>query len=172
MSKVQKLSIVATVILVILVAFGCSDDDPVSPESNTAAAIARVYPVDGSSGLSTSASVSVAFTRPVDTMSVMNNFHLVGGAQMHEWRDSLDHAGGWGMMGMTQQNHMMGWMDTIHTTGTFHWNNNHDSCEFVPTGQLDPNSDYLCVLDESGMQDGQGGMMGGMGQSSDDLQRR
>ena len=169
MNRFFRLSMAATGILVLLVAFGCSDDDPVSSAETTTSAIARVYPADGTTGLSTTASVSVAFTGPVDTMSVMSNFHLAGGATMHEWRDSLDHSGGWGTMGMNQRDHIMDWMDSIHTVGSFHWNSGRDSCEFTPSGQLQPNTSYLCALDETGMRDHRGGMMGGMGPDDDGL---
>ena len=59
--------------------------------------------------------------------------------------------------------------DFLSNPETYLWNNNHDRCEFVPGGQLDSNSDYLCVLDESGMRDSQGGMMSGMGHNDDGL---
>ncbi len=167
MNRFFHSSVAATGILVLLAAFGCSDDDSVSSAEANTSAIARVYPVDGSTGLPTSATVRVAFTGPVDTMSVMTSFHLAGGATMHEWRDSLDHSGGWGMMGMSQRSHMVDWMNSIHTAGTFHWNGSRDSCEFTPNGPLDANSNYLCLLDESGMRDHQGGMMGHMGQNDD-----
>jgi len=167
MNRFFKLSMAATGILVLLVAFGCGDDDPVSSSETTTSAIAKVHPVDGTTGLSTGATVSVTFTGPVDTLSVMSNFHLAGGATMHEWRDSLDHFGGWGMMGVSQRDHMMDWMDTIRIAGTFHWESDRDSCEFTPGGQLDPNTSFLCVLNETGMRDHQGGMMGGIGHGDD-----
>ncbi|MDF1545858.1 MAG: Ig-like domain-containing protein [bacterium] len=138
-----------------------------STNNTTEATILSVHPVDGTSGVLTSTSVAVKFSRTMETMSVMSNFHLSGGTEMHEWRDSLAHSGGWGMMNMNQQNHMMNWMDSIHTAGVFHWNSNRDSCRFVPNTPLDSNTDYLCVLDGSGMRDHQGGMMGGMSQNDD-----
>lgn len=158
-----KLAIAATSMMALLVVFGCSDDDRISSPEPTSSAITRVYPADGTAGLSMTTSVSVAFTGPVDTLFVMGNFHLAGGTPMHEWLDSLEHSGGWGMMGMHQQGNMMTWMDSIQIMGAFNWNGNRDSCEFIPDGPFDPNTEYYCLLDEAGMRDHQGGMMGGTG---------
>ncbi|MCB2229886.1 Ig-like domain-containing protein [bacterium] len=169
MRTLFQCSVALTAIAAMLITMGCSDDDSVSSENNTTASITRVFPADGAVGLSTLTTVGIVFSGPVDSMSFMDNFHLTGGSGMHEWRDSLEHSGGWGMMGMNQQMHMMDWMDSIHTMGSFQWNGSKDSCEFTPAGPLDPNSDYLCVLNETGMRDHNGEMMGGMGQNDDGL---
>jgi len=162
MKKLFPISMLVIAFAVLLATIGCNNDDPTSSENTTTSAIARVYPTDGSTGMATSVKASIVFTGPVDTISIMGNFHLVGGAEMHAWRDSLEHSGGWGMMGMGQQSDMMGWIDSIHTVGNFRWNSSRDSCEFTPTAPLYSNTDYICVLNESGMRDHQGGMMGGI----------
>ncbi len=142
---------------------GCSDDDQdvLSSNGNENVVIAAISPADGASDVSTSSSIAVKFTGPVDAMSVMQNLHLTGGKPMHEWRDSLSHYGGFGMMNMNMEDHMMAWMDSIHTRGKFHWNGSLDSCEFVPDSALMANTEYLCLLFEGGMHDSHGGMVGG-----------
>jgi hypothetical protein len=169
MNRLQQLQVAATAILILITGPGCGDHDSVSPGSNTTTAVARVYPADGSTDLSTSAKVSIAFTGPVDTMSVMGNLHLMGGTNMLAWRDSLEQCGDWGMMGTGQRNQLMDWMDSICAIGIFEWDSNRDSCTLIPSGGLDPGTDYLCVINESGMRDNQGDMISWMGQSSGDL---
>lgn len=146
----------------LLVTIGCSDDEqPTTPEESAEIQIQSVAPPDGAQGVSPSAAISIKFSGPVDTMSIMNNFHFVGGDPMHQWRDSLDHFGGFGMMGMGHTNHMMTWMDSIHLGGEFHWNETMDSCEFWPDSLMSSDTDYLCLLNEGGMRGHNGGMMGG-----------
>ncbi len=159
-----------TVLGVAILAFaGCSDDDHdmMSNSGTSVVSVAAVYPVDGSTNVSTSAAVAIKFTGPVDTMSVMQNLHLAGGQPMHEWRDSVSHHGGFGMMNMNMEQQMMNWMDSIHAPGEFHWNGTLDSCEFVPDSSLMPGTEYLCLLYEGGMHDGHGGMMGGQNHNDD-----
>jgi len=153
-----------TLLAVAIFAFaGCSDDDHdmMSNNGTGVVSIAAVYPADGATNVSTATAFALKFTGPVDTMSVMQNFHLAGGQPMHEWRDSVSHHGGFGMMNMNMEQQMMNWMDSIHTPGEFHWNGSLDSCEFVPDSALMPSAEYLCLLYEGGMHDSHGGMMGG-----------
>lgn len=153
----------AVFLIGLLLLAGCSNDDHdmMSQSSTNSLSIASIFPSDGATGISTSASVAIKFTEPVDTMSVMQHLHLAGGQPMHEWRDSLSHYGGFGMMSMGMEDHMMNWMDSIHTPGEFHWNGTQDSCEFVPDAALMDSTEYLCLLNEGSMHDSHGGMMGG-----------
>jgi len=164
MSKsMTALGILAVVLLIASAWIGCSDNkDMISANDSGVVAIARVSPPDGSTGVPTSTSVSVTFTGPVDTQSVMNGLHLAGGGPMHQWRDSLTHYGGFDMMNMSMRNHMMNWLDSIQTPGVFHWFGNSDSCVFTPTATLMPATDYLCLLYEGSMHDTHGGMINGM----------
>ena len=152
-----------------LLLVGCGDDESniTSNSGPDGVAIASVYPADGAVDVPTSAPIAVKFSGPVDTLSVMQNLHLAGGQPMHEWRDSLNDQGGFGMMSMNMESHMMTWMDSIHTPGEFHWNESLDSCEFVPDSTLMGATEYLCVLYEGGMQGRHGGMMGGEGHNDD-----
>lgn len=142
---------------------GCSDDDSgtLDPKNKLNVVIASISPMDGATGISTSTSIVIKFTGPVDTLSVMENMYLAGGQSMHEWRDSLTHYGGFGMMNMNMENHMMSWMDSIETSGMFSWNSTHDSCQFIPDSILMGSTEYLCLLVEGAMEDTHGGMMGG-----------
>jgi hypothetical protein len=155
--------IVAIVVLsAVLYVAGCSkDDNATAPTVDTELRILRVTPADGSTGVSEDAPITIKFSGPVSTSTITHNFYFAGGEMMHEWRDSLDNYGGFGMMGMGHMDHMMDWMDSIEIAGEFHWNDVMDSCEFVPDSALHPNTDYLCLLYESGMRGPHGGMMGG-----------
>ena len=164
--KTLMFGIMTLISIIALIAVGCSDDEtgnPASSNDDTGATveIARITPADGSTAVATTASISVKFTGPVDTNSVMQNMYLAGGNPMHEWRDSLNHYGGFGMMGSGMQDHMWNWMDSIHLAGDYHWNNALDSCEFFPGDTLMPNTEYLVLMYEGGMNDHHGGMMGG-----------
>lgn len=155
------LAVVAALSVLMLID-GCSnDDDSTSPIGDTDLQVVRVTPSDGSTDVSTDEPITIKFSGPVDTSSIMQNFHFAGGMAMHEWRDSLDNYGGFGMMGMGHMDHMMSWMDSIEFAGEFHWNNVMDSCEFIPDSAMHPNTDYLCLLYEGGMRGHHGGMMGG-----------
>lgn len=153
---------VAVLVIGLFLFTGCDNDndDVMSNSDSGIVSVAAVYPADGVTNVSTSAAVAIKFTGPVDTMSVMENLHLAGGQAMHEWRDSVSHHGGFGMMHMNMEDHMMDWMDSIHTPGDFHWNSTRDSCEFVADSALMANTEYLCLLFEGGMHDSHGGMMG------------
>jgi hypothetical protein len=148
---------------------GCSDDDHdmLSNNDTGIVSIAAAYPADGSTNVSTATVFALKYTGPVDTMSVMQNFRLAGGQSMHEWIDSLEHHGGFGMMNMNMEQQMMNWMDSIQITGEFHWNGILDSCEFMPDSTLMSSTDYLCLLFEGGMRDSHGGMMGGASHNDD-----
>ena len=159
------LSILFAIVLVAAMT-GCSDNDkPTNSSGANTVAIAAVYPADGSVGVATSAPISLTFSGPVDTLSVIRNLWLAGGQPMHDWEDSLMHNGGFGMMNIGMQDHMTNWIDSIATPGTFHWNAALNSCEFVPDATLMPETDYLCLIYEDGMHDHHGGMMGGSGSS-------
>jgi len=152
-----------TILLLALLAFiGCGDNnDTIANNGSDNIAVAAVYPADGSTDVSSAASLAIKFTGPVDTFSVMHNMYLIGGQQMHQWRDSLDHYGGFGMMNMGMQAHMINWLDSIEVSGQFNWNTALDSCRFVPDSGLSLNNDYLCLYYEGGMMGRHGGMMGG-----------
>lgn len=147
-----------------LVLFGCSksDDNKIVNTGSDTVAIESIYPADGSTNVSTAALIAIKFTGPVDTASVMNNLFLAGGQSMQTWRDSLEHYGGFTMMSMGMEGHMMSWMDSIQTPGDVYWNGALDSCEFMPDSSLMNNTEYLCLLNEGAMQGHHGGMMGGV----------
>jgi len=136
---------VAVVVTVIRLA-GCGTENnlhSMNNDTNQLPQIVSVYPPDGATGVATTTEVSIAFDTPMDTMSVMASFHLVGGDDMHEWMDSLEHHNHMSMMDMDD---MMDWMDSIEYHGRFHWNENMDSCRFVPDSSLMPNTDYMLFL--------------------------
>lgn len=156
-----KNTVLACLSLILMVTLAaCSDDDTTtSPDNSLGVYVTKVFPSDGATGISTNASISVAFSGPVDSQSIMGNLSFSGGPHMHEWMDSLDHYGGMDQMGMGQRTHMMDWMDSIHITGEFHWNGQMDSCQFVPDSAMAPNTEYMIFMNEGGMMDMDGSMM-------------
>ena len=121
---------------------GCDEVNhgPMDENNNVSPQIVSVNPQDGATGVSTTASISITFDAPMDTASVMAGFHFSGGPQMHDWMDTLEHHSGMGMMDM---DHMMNWMDSIEHHGQFHWNENMDSCEFVPDSPMAPDTEHM-----------------------------
>lgn len=158
-----KLAIISMLMLALLaIGLGCTDgtNEIISTNGNDGGAILRVYPGEGATGVATSASVAVKFDRTMDSVSVMNNFFLIGGTEMFEWMDSTTYYGGMGHMSMFNMNHMIDWIDSISMPGTFNWNEALDSCEFVPLSGMFVNQEYMIFMDEGEMMDHNGGMMG------------
>jgi hypothetical protein len=162
MKNVMIVAGLITIVAVGVLTFGCSDDhDVTTTNTDQSAAILRVTPEDGTSDVPVTTSITVSFSEPMDMMSVMQSIYLAGGTEMQLWRDSLNHYGGFPMMSANMQEHMIDWMDSIHVTGEFHWNDAADSCEFIPESDLMHHTDYLLLLYEGGMRDHHDGMMGG-----------
>jgi len=157
-------------VVVAVSVFACSDKKTTATDTETTGSIIRVYPTNGATGVSTATGVSLVFAKSMVTSTIAANFYLAGGESMHEWHDSLDQMGGWGKMDTDSRTHMLDWVDSIHSGGSFHWNSTHDSCEFVPDPLLDPNTEYICLLNQDEMQHHIGGMMGRIHHGDDGLQ--
>lgn len=159
--KSYKFGMIAIASLAFL-SVGCEDDhgNMMSADNNSNTLITNVYPVDLASGISTSSSIAVTFSAPVDTVSVMRNLYLSGGDEMLRWMDSAAHHGGVGHMSTRDMDDMMNWMDSIAMPGTITWNEAMDSCEFVPASGMLANREYMIFMYEGGMMDHNGGMMG------------
>ncbi len=170
MKSTQVLITMFLLLAILIIAAGCDDgnDSMMSGDNSTSSTslIAAVYPTEGATDVSRSSSVSVKFSKPMDTLSVMDNFHLTGGEDMLLWMDSTIQYGGLGHMTMSNMNHMMNWMDSISITGTFQWNDLMDSCEFIPESDMMANQEYMILMCEGEMMN-HGGMMGG-GDHGDD----
>ncbi len=160
-SKTTLTLLILSFSIVTLFVVGCSDDDNnvVDSSNNITSFIVSVSPLAGSTSVSTSSTMSIKFSQTMDTSSFMDNFHFSGGTEMHEWMDSSNFYGGMGQMNMAMNNHMMNWMDSIQMPGTFNWNNNFDSCEFIPDSTMMANRDYMMLMFEGGMMNQGGGMM-------------
>lgn len=162
MIRLVKLVLPVVLTGALLLPGGCSDSTtPTSHSDDEVVTIQNVTPADGAEGVATNNPVTISFSGPVDTISIMRNFHLGGGEPMHQWRDSLNHLGGFGMMGINERERMMDWIDSIQLPGEFHWSERGDSCEFVPDSLFAHGTDYLCLLYEGGMRGRHGGIMGG-----------
>lgn len=154
--------------LLILFITGCGNDDDSTLNSNYSTSfIQSISPANGSTGVSNTTSISMTFSGPMDTMSVMDNFHLAGGDDMHDWMDSVSHNGGMGNMGMSQIDRMMDMLDSMHVSGSFHWNAEMDSCEYILSDSMMSNTEYMIYMDENEMMNHGGGMMG-MGMNHND----
>ncbi len=153
--------LVLSVSMITLFFLGCSDNNNngILTDNNNASYVVSVFPSAGSTDISTNTAMSIKFSQPMDTSSFMNNFHFSGGTEMHEWMDSSNFYGGMGQMNMGMNTLMMNWMDSIQITGTFNWNNNFDSCEFMPDSTMLSNTDYMMLMYEGGMMNQSGGMM-------------
>ncbi len=158
-SKATLTFLILSISIITLLFVGCSDNNNEILTDNTSSYIVSVFPTAGSTAISTNTSMSIKFSQPMDTSSFMNNFHFSGGAEMHEWMDSSNFYGGMGQMNMGMNDHMMIWMDSIQMPGTFNWNNNYDSCEFIPDSIMMTNTDYMMFMYEGGMMNQSGGMM-------------
>lgn len=151
----KKLTIMILLLMLLIILFsyiGCSNNHSGMTTSNSASSlITKIYPSNGATDVSISSSINVVFNGQMDTMSVMNNFHITYGDKMHEWIDSVTQFGGMGNMNMGQMNQMMDWMDSIHVSGEFHWNNKMDSCEFIIPDEMIPGTDYMILMNDNNM---------------------
>lgn len=150
MIRIRNIQILAACAAVIaaIIAAGCGDDNnPTGNKVNPARpALAAISPVDGASNISRTATISMRFTVPMDTNSVMSAFHLSGGPEMALWMDSIGHHQGMGSMGMMNMDHMLRWMDSVEYSGQWHWNATRDSCWFVADSMLIPDTDHMIYL--------------------------
>lgn len=140
----------ALVVLVFGVSFsGCSDGDSVSPVAGEPPLVINVSPQNGATDVPTTAPVVMTFNTPMDTMSVMGNFHCSGGDEMWAWMDSLQHHGpGHGSGGhMNDMDHMMEWMTDIEYHGEFHWSDDMTECVFRLGAGFAPDTDYMIYLE-------------------------
>lgn len=153
MSKRTSLILaISTVALLLVAVAGCSNNDSRvvnMDNSEITPQAVSVFPKDGAQGVNPSAHVSIRFSGPMDTSSVDSHFYLSGGASMHEWMDSLEnshHGGMHGGDGWMDMDHMYEWMDSIQWRGEFHWNDDMDSCYFIPDSLLAGHTDYMFML--------------------------
>jgi hypothetical protein len=142
--------IIGGLAVIILLVASCSDDSP-GESSNLSPDLLRITPAEGASSVPTETSIHMAFNMPMDTQSVRMYTYFSGGELMHEWMDSLDHYGGMGHMNMNRMDHMIVWIDSIEWGGRFHWNENLDSCEFMPDSTLHYRTDYMIMFNENGI---------------------
>jgi hypothetical protein len=146
--RITQMVVACTTVIVSFIAAGCGDDNnPTGNKVNPASpALAAISPVDGASNVSRTTTISIRFTTPMDTSSVMGAFHLSGGSDMALWMDSIGHHQGMGGMGMMNMDHMLQWMDSIEYSGQWHWNATRDSCWFVADSMLMADADHMVYL--------------------------
>ncbi len=159
----STISIIGMLILIALAFWmiGCSGDHDgmMSGSISTNSLVAKVYPAEGATNVSTSVSIAITFSAAMDTISVINNFHLAFGDEMHEWMDSANHYGGLEHMSMDNMSRMMQLMDAIIIPGKFHWNDTLDSCEFIPDIDLIANHEHMILMYEGSMMNNGSGMV-------------
>lgn len=149
--RLRNVPAIAATMVALGVAFlagGCSDDKNATGSHNnvTIPSLAFVTPADGTTNVARTATISMCFTAPMDTNSVMGAFHLSGGREMALWMDSVGHHQGMGGMGMMNMDHMMRWMDSVEYSGAWHWNAAKDSCWFVSDSMLLPDADHMIYM--------------------------
>lgn len=152
-------------LIALIVAFGCADspESTISGGDNFRPVLLRVYPADGTVGVATTNTVGLKFNTSMDTLSVMAGFHFSGGSNMQLWMDSVDNQGGMGHMTQVDMNRMMQLMDSIEIRGTFQWNQNLDSCQFIPDSAMMGDTEHMIFI--YGQMMSGNGMMMDMGRS-------
>ncbi len=65
--------------------------------------------------------------------------------------------------GMMDMGDMMDWMDSMGVHGAMHWNDDMDSCVFMPDSAMMPECDYMIMMDLGGMMSHDGHMMDATG---------
>ncbi len=174
------LSALATLLLAVWLT-GCGDDhlgalsrtdnsDAQTLNNNSAAAgqtapaLIAVHPADGTVDHPATGAIGLRFSTPMDPPSVMGNMHLVGGADMAAWMDSLENHQGMGGMGdMMFMSFMRDWMDSICVPGEFQWCEQMDSCIFMPDSAMEYDCDYMIMMEPGGMMSHDGMMMDSTG---------
>ncbi len=163
MKNVLIAAIGILVMAAIISVSGCSDstNGMMNGNNNVQPAILRVSPANGATGIATTALVGIKFNTPMDTLSVMAGFYFSGGSNMSSWIDSVNYQGGMGHMNRMDRNRMMQMMDSIQIHGTFQWNQNHDSCRFIPNSAMMGATEHMIFM--YGQMMSSGGMMMDMG---------
>ena len=126
------------IVLGFLILSGCSKNTKViSGPSNTF--VLSVQPTSGAVDVPISSSVQIIFASPMDTLSVAQNFCLIGGEMMYQVMDSLEHA-------MMDYSEMMEWMHSSSLPGHFQWNSKRDSCLFLPDLSLIHHTEHMIYM--------------------------
>lgn len=141
MNRSTTAPLVFAVTVLLAIAAGCGDHSTMTDmhESSGGPSIMSVAPSNGATGVPVGSSIHIKFDAPMDTLSVMRNFHFVGGQQMNEWMDSFDRHG-------HMDDGMMEWMESIDHEGHFNWNDEMDDCEFVPSTTCTPQTEYMVLM--------------------------
>ncbi len=163
MKNVLIAAIGILVMTAIISVSGCSSstDRMMNGNNGVQPAILRVSPANGATGIAATTSVGVKFNTPMDTLSVMAGFHFSGDSNMQSWMDSVNYQGGMGEMPQTDMNRMMQMMDSVHIRGIFQWNQNLDSCRFIPDSAMMGATEHMIFM--YGQMMSSSGMMMDMG---------
>lgn len=172
--------------LVALVGLGCGDDHdghmtdgmghtttdgdtPLLSASTSNPVLVSLWPSNGLVEVPLDGSIHLKFNVPMDTGSITTGFFMAHGEDMQAWMDSLGHmgddSGGMGGGGMggghcsMDMGDMMDWMDSMGVHGEMHWNDDMDSCVFMPDSAMMPECDYMIMMDMGGMMSHDGHMM-------------
>lgn len=162
MKIMRILGVCLSAALATILVVGCgSNDKMMNSNSNTQPSIVRVSPANGATAVSKSASIGIKFNMAMDTATVMNSFHLSGGASMQMWMDSMNAMGGMSGTTMMNRDQMMQMMDSLQMKGHFQWNTARDSCRFIPDSMMAGNTQHMTLM--YGQMKSQSGMMMNMG---------
>ena len=134
--------VVGTILLgVAAIAGGCGDDSPTGSVSPSP--LVRVSPMDGEERVATAGWIHMAFNETVDTASFHEWFLCIDSTSHDALQDSLRR----GMMGMGgMHSDSMAFFGRMHERdidGMFHWNNDGDSCSFMPDSAFMPHTEYV-----------------------------
>ena len=144
---------------------GCGSDTPTN--SATQVPLVRTVPSDGGDNVPAGDPIIMMFSSPVDT------------ARFHEWfdcvdsltHDALQDSLGQGMMGMggmhADSAEFFARMHDRAVDGTFRWNNDGDSCVYLPDSILMDDTEYVLHFRHQ-MKDDHGQGMRHMGREFED----
>lgn len=159
---IAKTILAGSVLLAALVVLaGCGNDSPTGSVSQ--APLVRTSPEDGAQAVGVGDSIQMHFNEPVDTLHFHEWFYCIDSSAHDALQDSLMG----GMMGMGNMHSdsaaFYGRMHDRRVMGDFHWNNDGDSCVFVPDSDLMPGTEYVMHF-RNEMRNHEGGRMRHMGE--------
>lgn len=160
-------------IISVILVVSCSDSDNNSSGNiEQSPELVSIYPQDGAINVDPETSISMRFKSQMDTITVRRYCFIADSTNLHMWMDSIDYHGGMGHMQGQQHHYMMNWADSIRIGGQYHFNQQRDSCMFVPDSSFHPSNGYMIMLVVDSIMNHSGHRMGqhmGMGHNQDNL---
>jgi len=156
----SKAAVVAATVIGISGLTGCGDD--ATNNSHDSNAAVETIPADNATGYNPASPIFMMFNDQMDTVGFHDMVYCIDSMAHRGLQDSLmGHM--FGMMNSDQDTMM--YYQRMHerrVTGQFHWNNDADSCAFVPNHAMQGGTKYYMHFRDS-MRDHEGHPMQHMG---------